>query len=690
MPNEVEIVVRTVNKSREGLGAARSDVAALGKEAEKSGSAFDKLISKMGNMNKKTNFAVSPMAGLIGAGIALGPAVLAPLTAATAALGGAFAAAGLGALAFGAVVKPAMTSITKAISDQALAAKGGKAAIKQYAADLAAMSPATRTLMVQVQGLQGSWKEFQRTMQPTVLPVVAQGLALIRMQIPFLAPLVKGASLAFKGLLTDLSNASKTPFWTQLRDQVTKLSGPAITGFGKAIGNVITGVAGIFKAFLPFAPTMLSWLDKITAKFATWGQNLGGTAGFTKFMDYVKQNGPKLQELIKNLAIAIGRIVVALSTSISGNMLTVLLQLSGVLKNLSPTQIKAVAVAIVALKAALLVGGNWAGISKVLGIVGSALAALSGTALLTIGVVGLLFTKVKWFHDGTIKSLEGFPKQLRIIGQAIVDMSNWIARALTSALAWMAEQTVKILAKIVGVFKWLYDTLVGHSIIPDLINGMIRWWKHGISSISGIVSWFGRLPGMFGKWMGGAVSAIGNWLGRAVNYFQRLPGQILGALGGLASSMYNAGANIVRGLIAGLMSQWNSIIQAASNITNLISSFLPHSPAKRGPLSGSGDPMLAGKEISSRLADGINKHSSRVTNAMSGLISGGVSGAVNAGGPGTSRGFNPLGGHGHGGTQKIQLEWVGGQAGDELFKWIKKNIRVRAGSGTGNVQRALG
>jgi phage-related protein len=45
---------------------------------------------------------------------------------------------------------------------------------------------------------------------------------------------------------------------------------------------------------------------------------------------------------------------------------------------------------------------------------------------------------------------------------------------------------------------------------------------------------------------------------------------------------------------------------------------------------------------------------------------------------------------GGGGAIKLELEWVGGNAGDKLMTWLKENIRIRAGSGPDSVQRALG
>jgi hypothetical protein len=45
---------------------------------------------------------------------------------------------------------------------------------------------------------------------------------------------------------------------------------------------------------------------------------------------------------------------------------------------------------------------------------------------------------------------------------------------------------------------------------------------------------------------------------------------------------------------------------------------------------------------------------------------------------------------GGGGAMKLEIEWVGGNAGDKLMTWLKENIRIRAGSGPDSVQRALG
>jgi hypothetical protein len=31
------------------------------------------------------------------------------------------------------------------------------------------------------------------------------------------------------------------------------------------------------------------------------------------------------------------------------------------------------------------------------------------------------------------------------------------------------------------------------------------------------------------------------------------------------------------------------------------------------------------------------------------------------------------------GSSRLEIEWVGGNAGDEFMNWLKKNIRIRGG-----------
>jgi hypothetical protein len=155
--------------------------------------------------------------------------------------------------------------------------------------------------------------------------------------------------------------------------------------------------------------------------------------------------------------------------------------------------------------------------------------------------------------------------------------------------------------------------------------------------------------------------------GRAVSAVSSLPGRIMGVLGSLAGRMFSFGAHIISSLASGIMSAAGDVVSAISNVAGDILDHIPHSPAKRGPLSGAGDPRLGGRKITALLASGMLDNRGLVANA-SARVAGAASVTTAAGRAGAGAG-GPL-----------QIEWVGGGADAEFITWLKKNIRIRGGN----------
>jgi TP901 family phage tail tape measure protein len=79
--------------------------------------------------------------------------------------------------------------------------------------------------------------------------------------------------------------------------------------------------------------------------------------------------------------------------------------------------------------------------------------------------------------------------------------------------------------------------------------------------------------------------------------------------------LYDAGKNIIKGLINGIDSMLGGLKNILGNTASSIRSFFPFSPAKEGPLSGEGSPDKSGAKISSMLAEGIASGAGRVAAA---------------------------------------------------------------------------
>lgn len=85
------------------------------------------------------------------------------------------------------------------------------------------------------------------------------------------------------------------------------------------------------------------------------------------------------------------------------------------------------------------------------------------------------------------------------------------------------------------------------------------------------------------------------------NAFSGLPGWIRSAVGDVTS----VGSGIARQVADGMWGALNLVRSAASSIGAAVRGALPNSPAKYGPLSGKGYPLILGRNVSNFVARGI-------------------------------------------------------------------------------------
>lgn len=171
-------------------------------------------------------------------------------------------------------------SARRAMAQAALQAASGNTAL---ATSLAALSPLERQVMVAWQGLTTAFADWGRALQPAVLPLLIQGIDILRSSLPLLTPLVKAAAGAVGGFLGQLGTALKSPFWTGFFATMTKMAGPAISMLGSIALNAAKGIAGLMQAFAPIGMAFLGVLDQAVAAFAKFTTSLISSPGFQQF-----------------------------------------------------------------------------------------------------------------------------------------------------------------------------------------------------------------------------------------------------------------------------------------------------------------------------------------------------------------------------------------------------------------------
>ncbi|MGW1551595.1 aggregation-promoting factor C-terminal-like domain-containing protein [Streptomyces sp. NPDC002346] len=172
---------------------------------------------------------------------------------------------------------------------------------EEYRKALAKLTPAQRDLFDSIAGPRGlkvAFDAWQKSLQPTVLPLFTRAVDGMKNSLPGLTPLAEGAAAGIKKLMDSASAELKTPFWQGFKADLKDSVQPAVEGLGKAFGNVIKGIAGIIDAFLPHMDGIAKKSDSITGRFAKWGTSLKGSPDFEKFLQYVKDTAPGLAHFI--------------------------------------------------------------------------------------------------------------------------------------------------------------------------------------------------------------------------------------------------------------------------------------------------------------------------------------------------------------------------------------------------------
>lgn len=144
---------------------------------------------------------------------------------------------------------------------------------------------------------------------------------------------------------------------------------------------------------------------------------------------------------------------------------------------------------------------------------------------------------------------------------------------------------------VINLFRGLANALVGHSIIPDMINAIIFWFASLPGRILGIIiGLIGRTVGLFASIPGrvfAALASLGSalWtaitnafnrmmpaiaggIGSVLSFFTSLPSRIVGAIGNLGGIMVSVGEGMIQGLINGMGNMLGAAANAAASVAS--------------------------------------------------------------------------------------------------------------------------
>jgi hypothetical protein len=248
----------------DGAGRAIADLQAVKAEEDRlKGGLLSRLFGGIGSgyMNGPPGTPL-PFGGasLLGpAGLLIVPAIGAALVEVTGLVSG-FAAAGAGAVAFGALAYPAVKKVEAAYTSLSAAqqaystaqakeqldpTKGNAAAVKTAADNLKVVNQQISALpaseQAAIKGITGLVNEFGKmsaAFAPQAFQVFAAGLRVINNLLPTLTPLATAFAGALTGLLNKLATFTASKGFADWMKQFATLVGPAVTAIGEGIGKI--------------------------------------------------------------------------------------------------------------------------------------------------------------------------------------------------------------------------------------------------------------------------------------------------------------------------------------------------------------------------------------------------------------------------------------------------------------------
>ncbi len=405
------------------------------------------------------------------------------------------------------------------------------------------------------------------------------------------------------------------------------------------IGAAIAGLVAIFMHFYSTNAGFKTFIDQLVVGFKQ-------VAGYVvaNFIPAMQQIGAFLRANVLPVLQQIGGFLVSTFAPVwkqlvdvwNGSLLPSLRQLWTALQPLLPVlqALGGLILAVVIVALALFVGFLKGTVQALAGFLSGVAVVIGGVVQIFTGVVQIVSGVVTFVYDlltGHFGKLKG---DLATIWAGIVNVfqGTWTTIKGIFLAAWgaISGYVSGLVTGVVGFFQGLANKLVGHSIIPDMINNIVGWFLglpgRAMSAIGGLL---GQMLGFFGNLATKAASSASGLVNNVAYWFGQLPGRaasamvtlastVLGALGNLAVQAASAGANIVSNIAGGIIDNIGSFIgNAMDQVGSFIHDRLPRSPAKVGPLR---DLALQGASISEQIAKGMLSGMPKISAAMTGLL----------------------------------------------------------------------
>lgn len=264
-------------------------------------------------LNASLDGSRNQMAGLVQAGLAVGPALVSIGAAGVPAIAGltnqlAFATAGAGvtALAF-----QGIGDALKALNTQAI--DPTDAHLKALATKMNQLGPAGQQFVKFLQQLRPEFQSLQDVSQAGLFPGLERGITDLFDRGPEIERLFFTLSKTIGDLLAEAGENLAGPEWNDFFTFLQTQAQPTLVAMGRTLGNFAQGFAEVWMAFQPLSTDFSNGFLEMSRDFAQWADGLSSSQDFQDFLAYVERVGPKAADAIGSITDAFVALLGALA-----------------------------------------------------------------------------------------------------------------------------------------------------------------------------------------------------------------------------------------------------------------------------------------------------------------------------------------------------------------------------------------
>lgn len=469
--------------------------------------------------------------------------------------------------------KQKLATLKPGTAEYAAQLKVVQQAQEAYNKSLKAGTPSQQAFIKSVDAASASYKKFIAATQDKTLAVATLGMQALSNIFKQLTPIVNAVhpavlkvATAFRDWTTEANGG-----FQRFVDVVIKHGVPALDHLFNAGRHVLTFLGEGFRAFAPFGVSVAEVIERGAKALADWAT--GG--GFQRWIEYVREHGPTVQELFKTLW-EILKGVIAVIIDLGPPALELALKLAKIVEAIPPAVLLGIVVGFVALGKimkilvspvrllAAMFGGRAEGL-------GGALARMLPMLLKFAGLVGAVITVVAlaWKHS------EFFRDRVKQLWEAIQQL--W-QQHLQPLIVKLGELNAKLepLWKLIGVVAGFILGIFVQALTAAItvLGVIVDWLTKLVSGIVFAIENFGLFTTYISTSFMDAVNIVWQFLQRLWDWITGFFATVWTAVRIAWDAAWAGISTAVQTVWTALQVAWNAVVLSFQTVWTTVSTAL--------------------------------------------------------------------------------------------------------------------